>query len=148
MLEDRKKNGKINQKAVESYAKSAKALLQVGDSKTDDYKRVMDYPVEFIPTANPYVTKVGSDISFQLLSEGAPLANHLVYVGNRAPDAKPDTQGHSHNDTKLRTDEKGMITVNIDHTGYWYLRTIHMVESEDSKIDYISNWATLTFEIR
>lgn len=148
VLEARKKNGKLNDAAVESYAKSAKVLLQVGDNNSDDYKDVMGYPVEFIPTTNPYKAKSGSKITFQLLKNRKPLAGQLVYVGNRAPSAKPDAHGHTHDDASVRTNENGEFTIEIDHTGYWYLRTIDMVESEDPNIDYVSNWATLSFEIK
>jgi len=33
--------------------------------------------------------------------------------------------------------------------GRWYVRTIHMVETTDeADVDYESNWATLTFQVR
>ena len=148
VLEERKQSGKDGNSARESYAKSAKILLQVGDSKTDDYKDVMGYPVEFIPLSNPYSAKSGSKLSFQLLKDGKPLANQLVYAGNRAPSEKPDTHGHTHDDAAMKTDGNGKFTIDIDHAGYWYLRTIHMVESDDPNLEYVSNWGTLTFEVK
>jgi hypothetical protein len=148
VLEDRKKNGKLNNSARELYAKSAKVLLQVGASHSDDYNAVMGYPVEFIPLSNPYEAKVGDKISFKLLKEKSPLADQLVYVGNRATSAKPSAHGHTHDDAYLKTDKNGMVTIEIDHSGYWYLRTINMVESDKPDIEYVSNWGTLTFEIR
>lgn len=148
VLADRKKSGKLSNDARELYAKSSKVLLQVGDTKTSNYKTIMDYPVELVPTSNPYSVKIGEKISFKLLIKGKPLTDQLVYVGNRAPATKPSAHGHSHDDASLRTDENGIFTIEIDHTGYWYLRTIHMVESSDANYEYISNWATLTFEIR
>jgi hypothetical protein len=36
----------------------------------------------------------------------------------------------------------------ISKPGKWYASTIDMVESTDSRFDYISNWATLTFEVK
>ena len=108
----------------------------------------MGYPVEFIPESNPYTATPGSKLSFILLQNGQPLANQSVYAGNRAPSAKPDTHGHTHDDASVRTDGNGRFTIEIDHSGYWYLRTIHMVESSDANLEYVSNWATLTFEIK
>ncbi|MEM0933853.1 MAG: DUF4198 domain-containing protein, partial [Bacteroidota bacterium] len=31
--------------------------------------------------------------------------------------------------------------------GIWYLRTIHLVNSEEEGLTHESNWATLTFEV-
>ena len=148
VLADRKKNGKLNDDAREFYAKSAKVLLQVGNSRSDDYKTVLGYPVEIVPTSNPYQAKVGDKISFQILKEKKSLGGQLVSVGNRAPSAKPSAHEHTHDDVSQKTDKNGMFTIEIDHSGYWYLRTIDMVESNDANLEYVSNWATLTFEIK
>jgi uncharacterized GH25 family protein len=148
VLEERKKSGKDKNSARESYAKSAKVLLQVGNSRTDDYKKVMGYPVEIVPVSNPYEAKSGDDLRFQLLQNGKPLSNHLIYAGHRVPSEKRDDHGHTHDDASLTTDGNGMFSVKIDHAGHWYLRTIHMVESDDPNLEYVSNWATLTFEIK
>ena len=148
VLSDRKNNGKLNNSARELYAKSAKVLLQVGEAHSEEYNTVMGYPVEFIPLSNPYESKVGDKLSFQVIKEKTPLANQLVYVGNRATTEKPSAHGHTHDDDALTTDENGMITIEVDHSGYWYLRAINMVESDKPDIEYVSNWGTLTFEIR
>jgi len=148
VLTDRKKNGKLNSSARELYAKSAKVLFQVGDKRSDDYKTVLGYPVEFVPTSNPYEVKVGDKISFQLLKNKKPLENQIVSIGNRAASDKPSTNGHAHDDNVLKTGKNGIFTIEIDHSGYWYLRTIDMVESNDANLEYVSNWATLTFEVK
>lgn len=59
-----------------------------------------------------------------------------------------ETESHQHNDVKqLRTDENGLITIDITSTGVWYLRTIHLAHSEEQGLTHESNWATLTFAI-
>lgn len=57
-------------------------------------------------------------------------------------------KGHVHDEVKqLKTDASGIVNVNINAEGTWFLRTIHMVELDDEKLTHESNWATLTFGI-
>jgi len=146
ILEQRKARGRLDEPATESYAKHVKALLQVGQDRTDHYATVFGYPVEFVPLSNPYSAGVGDRLTFRLLQSGEPLAGQLVYFDHRAPGES--VSGHHHDAASVRTDPKGEFTVGVDHAGTWYLRTIHMVESEEEGLDYVSNWATLTFAIR
>ncbi|MCH8962364.1 MAG: flagellar filament capping protein FliD, partial [Bacteroidetes bacterium] len=45
-------------------------------------------------------------------------------------------------------DDEGVARIEIKTAGQWYVRLIHMVESEEKDVDYESNWATLTFEVK
>ena len=47
-----------------------------------------------------------------------------------------------------RTDENGVVRLVVDGAGKWYVKFIHMVETEEEGVDYESNWATLTFEVK
>jgi hypothetical protein len=40
------------------------------------------------------------------------------------------------------------VRVEVSRSGRWYLRLIQMVASEEPEIDYVSLWATLTFEVQ
>jgi uncharacterized GH25 family protein len=69
-----------------------------------------------------------------------------------------DEKEHSHKDTnenhthttgqKLRTNSEGIVSVNLTNDGVWYVRTIHLVNSEEDNLTHESNWSTLTFEIK
>lgn len=48
-LEERRKTGELEKDAKERYAKHVKAILQIGDKRTDDYKTILGYPVELVP---------------------------------------------------------------------------------------------------
>ena len=98
MLELRKAENEINQDAVEKYAKHVKTIFQVGNKTSDDWKTVLDYPIEFVPLQNPYESHAGHDISIQLLFEGKPLANHLVGIGTKSTHSHDDNASHSHDD--------------------------------------------------
>lgn len=230
MLEQRRENEKLENDAVEQYAKHVKAIFQIGTTKTEDWKTALGYPVEFIPQNNPYELNTGDELKVQLLREGEPLADQLVYADYRATgdghshetgleeghsheegqqhehnedtpekDHEHDHEhghgesadhshdhehekaheegtehthsheqdeqaGHSHSDdekttekkeddhqhtsgSQFRTDSDGMLTMNLNADGIWYLRTIDLVESAEPGPTHESNWATLTFEV-
>jgi len=181
MLEKRTKEGSLDQDAVESYQKHVKAIYQVGDIKTKDWSAALGYPIEFVPQANPYETYSGEKLEVQLLLEGKPLSNQLVFA-----DYIPSAQAHTHSDQshehehegekhshdhahstteqehshesaevhthtsgqQLRTNEQGVVRVNLPEDGIYYLRTIHMTKATDSDdLTHRSKWATLTFEV-
>ncbi len=200
MLEQRTNDNLLNQDAVESYQKHVKAIYQVGDTKTDDWKTVLDYPIEFVPQVNPYETYSGEKLTVKLLLEGKPLPNQLVYADyiksahthsdhthehtgkehshehqhedgshSHDHDGKEHSHKHTHEDgthhhhddkpkaeaghthtsgQQLRTNDQGIVTVNLPEEGIYYLRTIHMVNVTDNKeLTHQSKWATLTFEV-
>lgn len=214
MLEWRKQNNALEEAAVEKYSKHVKTIFQVGDKLSNDWQTVLGYPIEFVPLNNPYDLHAGHQMEVQLLRDGKPLANQLVYVGSEAKDhasdhsheegheheheheseskaaevhkhgdgeehshshesanehTHEDGQTHSHgtevehsheheneeteeadhhhNLDYLRTDAEGKVSVEITHKGIWYLRTIHLVSSDEEGLTHESNWATLTFEI-
>jgi hypothetical protein len=165
MLAWRRENNALEEPAVEKYSKHVKAIFQVGEETSEDWATVLGYPIEFIPLENPYDLHPGHTLGVKLLRAGTPLANQLVYVGfeGNGPD---NGGGHSHGEgqdhdhdhdegadhshtggTQVRTDEEGIARVFLPAKGTWYLRTIHLVRSEDPGLTHESNWATLTFGV-
>ncbi|KLB58469.1 cobalt ABC transporter substrate-binding protein, partial [Xanthomonas euvesicatoria] len=67
-----------------SYTKHARAIGQVGTKLTDDFAASLGYPLEIRLARNPGSVKVGEQLSFQVLQQGTPVPNLLVYVGHRA----------------------------------------------------------------
>lgn len=161
MLDYRSKNQLMEEDAIESYQKHVKAIFQVGEQKTDDWKTALGYPIEFIPLSNPYDSYSGGSIALQLLLEGEPLANQLVYANHLSKGHHHDNhdhdhshdesniEGHSHTDgQQLRTNNEGVVEVALQEDGIYYIRTIHMVNIEDDEVvTHASKWATLTFEV-
>ena len=148
VLEQRKKDGKEGESANEKYSKHVKVIFQVGDRKTNDWNTNLGYPIEFIPQSNPYDLKINENIIFQLLRGGKPLSNQLVYLGTESDGHSHDSdESHTHDEVQLRTDDSGLVEVLISSNGKWYLRTIHLVESEEEGLTHESNWASITFEI-
>lgn len=102
MIEWRKSNNAMDQKAVEKYSKHVKTIVQVGNKKTGDWETALGYPIEFVPLSNPYELFTGDKIQVQLLANGEPLANQLVYVDFQAP-----ANGHTHGPVPTTNDDHG-----------------------------------------
>ena len=147
VLAARKKSGEDLQPVRKKYSKHVKAIFQVGNKQTEDYKTVLGYPIEFIPMSNPYALKVGDDFAMKLLINGKPVAGEMVYASYN------EQYGHNKDGSprdayKLLTNSEGIVTVKVRTTGHWYFRTVNLVKSTEKDADYISISAALTFEVR
>ena len=129
--------------AKERYSKHVKALLQVGDATSIDFMKPLNYPIEFVPLNNPYEIKLGDAVAFKLLRDGKPLANHIVHYST----SMPGKDAHD-NENSTQTNDNGLVTIKPTAKGKWYVATIHMEKKSGDTVDYESNWATLTFEIK
>jgi uncharacterized GH25 family protein len=140
-LAERRRDKELNKDVRERYSKHVRAIFQVGDKLSDDYKNPLGYPVEIIPQQNPYSLKAGQTVTVLCTLAGEPLVNQFVLAGWQAPDQKL----HS---VATRTDRNGLASFKLTHTGKWYVKLIHMTPLADPQLNYESRWATLTFEIR
>ena len=148
VIAEREAAGKTNDEAIERYSKHVKALVQVGDERSDEWSHELGYPVEFMPLGNPYDLGAGDELEVRFLRAGEPVANQLVYASYENHHQHDDAGGHVEAVT-TRTDADGVATITLAGAGRWYVRAIHMVETTaEPDVDYESNWATLTFEIR
>lgn len=145
-LEERKKAGTDDQAARESYAKHVKTVLRVGNETSDSWKTVLGYPVEFVPSSDPFVLTAGDTLELSVLAEGKPLAGQLVYASHEGYHGHADDGSHKEA-VKTRSDESGKVRVAVSKAGRWYVRMIHMTEDPSGEYDYLSQWATLTFEV-
>ncbi|MDX1396679.1 MAG: DUF4198 domain-containing protein [Gemmatimonadota bacterium] len=147
-LAERERKGLMDEDATERYSKHVKAIIQVGDERTGHWEHELGYPVEFIPLRNPYELSVGDALEVRFLRNGQPVPNQIVYANHEYNHQHDDAGGHVEAVT-TRTDGYGIARIELSAGGRWYVKTIHMVEREsEPAIDYESNWATLTFEIR
>lgn len=132
----------------ERYTKHAKGIFQVGKPLSDDFKHVLDYKAEIFVEQNPGSVKVGDDMSIQVMFDGKPLENQLVYVSVASKGAPEEMSIPEISEYALRTDGDGRATFNITKKDKWYIQLIHMQKIDDEDADWESNWSTITFEIR
>lgn len=147
ILEARKKSGEDTKPAKKKYAKHVKTIFQVGNKQSEDFKTVLGYPIELVPVNNPYSLRSGDALSMQLLIEGKPAAGEMVYAGYAGHQGK-SKNGLPHDAFQVKTNTKGIITIKLSKAGHWYFRTVHLTKSNDRDADYISNTASITFEIK
>lgn len=124
-------------KIKESFARCAKALLQVGGGELGA-DRPVGLPLEIVAETNPYVLQAGGKLSIRLLLEGAPLSDALVKVFH---------QLHGEHPLRIRTDKDGRVTFDATQAGEYLISAVHMRTALPSEgVDYASQWATLTFK--
>jgi hypothetical protein len=140
VLAARRRSGELKKPARERYHKHIKAILQVGDARSDDFGVTFGYPAELVALANPYSVRVGQSLAFRCLVDGAPAARQYVMAGYDPGSGKLTTRGY-------RADSAGVVRVPISRRGKWFVKFIRMEPVKDS-VDYESKWASLTFEIR
>jgi hypothetical protein len=140
-LAERKRNNELNRDVRERYSKHVRAVFQVGDKLSDDFKRQLHYPAEVAPQQNPYALKVGDTISVLCTVEGKPVPNQFVMAGWESRDGKLHL-------LDARTNEGGLATFKLAGAGKWYVKFIHMTQLSHPNLNYESKWASLTFEIR
>lgn len=144
IAEIREARGEQDETAHERYSRCAKALL-AGAGDTDGFDRRAGLTLELTPLTDP---DAPADQPMTILLEyhGEPLAGVMVTA------AHTDTP----NDLlSARTDEHGLVTLDLTDNGLWLVSGVHMTEddpaagtdaSEGGPTRWRSHWASLTFE--
>ncbi|HWW74512.1 MAG TPA: DUF4198 domain-containing protein [Pyrinomonadaceae bacterium] len=141
VLAARRKAGELDKGARERYSKHVKAVLQVGEARTETYAKPLGYPAEITPRQNPYSLRAGRTLEVLCTLAGKPVANQYVLSGF-------DDGARLSREVGARTDARGVARVKLTGAGRWYVKMIHMSPSAEPGLDYESKWATLTFEVR
>ncbi len=147
ILEARQQSDQLDGNVTEKYSKHVKALFQVGTETTESFGQVFGYPIEIIPQQNPFSLSVGDTLPVQVMFHGKAVPNQLVYA-SYAGFHRHDDDGQHIEAVQARTNDDGVTQIKIEQKGRWYVRLIHMTASDEEGVDYESNWATLTFEIK
>lgn len=141
VLNARRSDGELTKDARERYHKHVKAILQVGDDRTNSFGAVLGYPAEIVPLKNPYATRIGDTLAVRALVDGKAVANQLVIAGG-------ERDGQKIEETHARSDSTGVARFALREAGKWYIKFIHMVPVSGDSVNYESKWATLTFQVR
>jgi uncharacterized GH25 family protein len=146
VLEAREGEGDRTESVRERYSKHVKTVLQVGDTITGSHASRLGYPIEIVPLANPASLVVGDALECLVLADGQPVANQRVYASYEGFQGHGEDGGYREA-INTRTDENGLVKLDLSQPGRWYVRLIRMLPVDEEDADYESNWATLTFEI-
>jgi len=142
VLDARRKAGQLGKAVRERYHKHVKSLIQVGNTRSNDFATPMGYPAELMPLENPYSLAKGATLSVRTLVDGKAAANQFVlYGGTGANDA-------SFEQKSVRSDANGIAKIPLTVSGVYYVKFINMAPVGRGGIDYESKWASLTFQVR
>lgn len=112
VLNARTLNGELGKAVRERYHKHVKAVLQVGDTRSDAFGTVLGYPAEIVPLANPYGARIGDTLAVRALVDGKPVANQLVIAGG-------ERDGQKMEETRARSDSAGVARFALSGAGKW-----------------------------
>ncbi|MGH9943285.1 MAG: DUF4198 domain-containing protein [Pyrinomonadaceae bacterium] len=143
IVAERERAGESGREGRERYSRHLKTLLQVGTTQDDTYRRNLGHKLEIIPQANPYGMRRGDGLSVQVLFEGKPLPNAVVFVHNRRA-GRVSTQ-------RATTDAFGRATFTLDRRGEWLVRLVHMRRCQSAdcgEIEWESFWSSYSFGMR
>ena len=142
VLAQRRRAGELGKPAREQYAKHVKVIFQVGAGRNEGWSATLGYPVEIVPLRNPYQLAAGDTLRLRLLVNGAASpAGQEVLAGGRTSSGARRTVRH------LTTNAAGEVALSRVAAGTWYVKFIHMSKAQVPGLDYVSQWATLTFAV-
>jgi uncharacterized GH25 family protein len=139
-LDYREQNGLQTQNGRENYIRHAKTLIQAGDSfDVDNSARVFGYELEIIPMHNPYKMHPDEILTVKILYRGKPAPDLLLVAFTRD---NPQSQ------QRYRSNRDGLVSIALDRSGDWLLKTTKILKIDDDKADWESHWASLTFAVK
>ena len=127
--------------ARELYARCAKSLLLVGPAGAAQDDRRLGLPLELVAERNPYAVAEGADLPVRLSFEDRPLSGALVVAINSLRPFERQA---------ARTDSEGRVHLQLSPGGMWLVKAVHIIAAPanaDSGADWLSFWASLTFEV-
>ncbi len=143
VLAARTRDGELTRDVRERYHKHVKAMVQVGEARSDLYATALGYPAEIVPVGNPYSLNVGGTLRFRTLVDGKPAANQYILYGGRTP------SGGRIDMRNVRSGADATAEIKVGSAGTWYIKFINMSKlTGDAEADYESKWATLTFAVK
>ena len=137
IIDQRIQAGEAEKSATERYRRYLKSIVSVENTEGDLWKRRLGHKLEIIPLTNPAKAIAGDRITFQITLDGKPLKGVQVAALGRTDDKVSDKHA--------RTDSKGEVNFEVDHSGEWIVRLVHLRRCSDQEADWESFWAALTF---
>ena len=140
-IDYRAAHNEIDSFGREYYQRSVKTIFQVGDKKTNLFKRQTNLPLDIIPLQNPYDLKEDTSVTTltaKILFQKKPLVNQQIIVWHRQ-------NGHTIKE-KYRSNEQGQISFPIIPAGRWMISTVKMERmAKDPKVQWQSYWGSCTW---
>lgn len=140
VVAERVRSGETLEPGRESYARYAKAIVQVGEETgARVFDRELGLPLEIVPETDPLTWQVGDPFSVRLIYDGEPLADQHVKLLHL-----------DEGELRLvaRSDEEGRVRLQPPQPGPWLVATVFMRRAPDHvEGDWESFWGSLAFEL-
>ena len=142
IVELRRQRGQSQANGREYYSRCAKSLVMVGAGPRAGFDRVLGYPLELIPRADPYSLVTWRPTAGRAHLQGQAGRRRAGYRLHRRP------AGRAARTCAPAAD--GRVTLPLNRAGRWLVKAVHMiaVPASDPAADWESFWASLTFEVR
>ncbi|MBL8152117.1 MAG: DUF4198 domain-containing protein [Blastocatellia bacterium] len=119
----------------EVYTKHAKTFILVGKSD-DSWSSPVGLGLEIVPEKDPTKLHSGDTLPVRVLKKGKPFANFSISFVNSL--GKQVDQKH--------TDKDGRVEFSVNQAGRWLMRGTDLRKSSKPRVDWESDFTTLTFE--
>lgn len=130
----RAEKGEASRPGKEKFYRNAKAIVQIGEGGGGAFSRTFGMPFELVAKTDP---TVGGRVIFQALVNDKPAPN-LRVAAYSGPKAKP---------VEGRTDAKGEVALHLGEAGRWLVKSVN-AQRASGDVDWRSDWASLTFEVK
>jgi len=139
VLAARKRKGESGRPGAEVYSRCAKSLVFAGNGERAGFDRSFGMTLELSPEKSPLAARAGEEFPMRLVHEGKPLEGALIVALNQTD---PGVR------ISARSDRRGRVALRLPRNGVWLVKSVHMVPAPpETKADWESLWASLTFEI-
>lgn len=136
----RQKNGLEKSKGREIYERCAKLIFQVGEKKTETFKKTTNLPLEILPLDNPYAIRKAQamNLRFQVLFQQKPLAGIKVRFWQKI-------RGELFKNEAI-SNANGEVNFKFAPTGKIMISAVKMIAHDKAQeADWHSYWASLVF---
>jgi len=140
VVEYRKDKGLEGYDGEELYSRKAKAIVQVGETLTDNVTKPIGHTLEIVPLSHPFTLGEDNSLTVQVLFKGKPLQNALI-------DSVP-LKNATHETQSFLTDENGQATFTFKESGAVKLNCVWGVPLQSNiKADFETYFSSLTFTV-
>ena len=141
IMKAREQAGTSSSPGRERFRRNVKTLVQAGGQSDSTYSRRTGQRLEIVPLSDPYTSRIGAPMQFQVFFDAMPLSGALVKFWNRGSGALVALSE--------RTDPQGKLSIALPQPGVWMVSTVHMIPAENStEFDWDSYWGNLTFALK
>ena len=140
VVEYRKDKGLEGYDGEELYSRKAKAIVQVGETLTDNVTKPIGHTLEIVPLSHPFTLGEDNSLTVQVLFKGKPLQDALI-------DSVP-LKNATHETQSFLTDENGQATFTFKASGAVKLNCVWGVPLQSNiKADFETYFSSLTFTV-